>query len=337
MGGNRWLPSYRELLRRTDAPPGSSWGLFGPDDDLGTVNLLTPERAREAAGCVRTGERFNLDLRLDTFDPPLIPTRRPVRHNMFQSNPHHRDEYLDGLYTQVASQLDGLRHIGHPDHGFYNGADPDRLVPGDPLLGVQRCAEHGIVGRGVLVDVAGYLDGRGERIDHRTNQAIPIEVVDAAARAQGVDFHEGDILLLRFGFADFYLNELDGEQREELVKDFGCPGLAQTEDTVAWLWDNGFSIVAADNVALEAWPGNAPDSPFVTDVEKRGAYPKDRHTGTLHRVIIPLLGMPIGELWWLGELARACAADGRYECMVVASPLNLVGGAGSPANAVAIR
>lgn len=333
--GDRRLPSYAELLQRTDAPAGSAWGLFGPDDQLGTINLLTQERTREAAGCVRTGERFNLDLPLDAFTPPLIGTRHPVRHHMFRNNPHHRDEYLDSLYTQVSSQLDGLRHVGHPDHGFWGDADPERLVPGDPLLGIHHWADHGIVGRGVLVDVGRYLADRGEPIDYGTNQAITADVVDAAAREQGVEFREGDILLLRFGWVDHY-NGLSQGQREELVRDFRCPGLAQSHDTLAWLWDHRISVAAADNFSLEAWPLSG-DSPFVAEVEKRGEYERNRLTGMLHRLIIPLLGMPIGELWRLDDLARACAADRRYDCMVVVKPLNLTGGVGSPANALAIR
>lgn len=335
--GDRRLPTYAELLQRTDVPPGSAWGLFGPDDELGTVNFLTAQRARDAAACVRTGDRFNLDLPLDAFTPPLIHTRHPVEHHMFQSNPHHRDEYLDNLYTQVSSQIDGLRHMGHPDYGFWGDADPARLVPGDPLLGIHHWANHGIVGRGVLVDVGRYLDERGERIEYGTNQAITVDVVDAAAREQGVQFHEGDIALLRFGWIDYYLNELGQQEREDAVRGgLRCPGLAQSHDTLAWLWDHRFSIVVADNFALEAWPHRG-DSPFVAEVEKRGEYEKGRLTGMLHRLIIPLLGMPIGELWWLDDLARACAADGVHDCMVVAKPLNLIGGVGSPANAVAIR
>ena len=65
--------------------------------------------------------------------------------------------------------------------------------------------------------------------------------------------------------------------------------------------------------------------------------PTDGHTGLMHRAMIPLLGLAVGELWWLDDLAAACARDGRYESLVVASPLNLVGGVGTPANATAIR
>ncbi len=95
-------------------------------------------------------------------------------------------------------------------------------------------------------------------------------------------------------------------------------------------------MVATDNFAVEAWPA-APDSPFVTDAERSGAVPRSGHTGLLHRVLIPLLGMVLGELWELDTLAAVCAADGRWDSLVVATPLNLTGGAGSPSNAVAIR
>ena len=61
------VPSYRELMERTDAPPGSSWGIFGKDDDLGTLNFLTPEHRIRASELVRSGQTHSLDLPLDAF------------------------------------------------------------------------------------------------------------------------------------------------------------------------------------------------------------------------------------------------------------------------------
>lgn len=330
------FPSYRRLCERSDAPAGSAWGVFGPDDELGTLNHLTPERVLAATRLPRTGRTINLDLPLDAFDPALIPTRKPLRHHMFANNPYHRDEYVDGFYPQAGSQLDGLRHIGHPDFGFYGGADPATFTPDEPALGISRFAEHGIVGRGVLVDVARYLDAQGTPIDLDTNQAVPIDVVAKAADAQGVELRPGDILMIRFGWVRHHLLDRDAAARAAAVRAIHCPGLEQRHETVEWLWDNQFSVVAADNFALEAWPP-VPDSPFVSEAERDGRLPRSAHTGLLHRILIPLLGMVIGELWALDELADACAADGRYECLVTAKPLTLVGGAGSPANATAIR
>jgi kynurenine formamidase len=336
LGSDDAFPTYRELLARTDAPPGSAWGVFGPDDELGTLNHLTPERVRDGMACVRHGAVINLDLPLDAFSPSLIPTRKPLEHHMFASNDFHRDEYLDSLYTQNASQLDGLRHMGHPDYGFYNGYDPQRFDPGDPFLGVNRMADHGIVGRGVLVDIDRHLRRTGRSIDHDTNEAIGIDVIAEAVDAQGVELRPGDILMLRFGWIDYHLNQIDDQQRARNTNPIRCPGLAPDQATVAWLWDNRFSVVTTDNVAVEAWPAPG-TSPFVTDAERSGELPRGSHTGIMHRILIPLLGMVLGELWALDELAEACERDGVYDCMVVSKPLNLTGGAGSPANALAIR
>jgi kynurenine formamidase len=330
------LPSYADLLARTDgAPPGSAWGVWGQQDEVGTLNHLTPERAREAAHAVRTGARFNLDLPEPAFVPALTPTRKPMRHHLFGANEHHRDEWLDGFYPQVGSQIDGLRHFGHPDWGFYNGAEAERFVAGDPLLGVNRFADHGIVGRGVLIDVGRYLDACGEPIDHTTNHAIDVDVLDAAAAAQGVAVRPGDIVMIRTGWATHH-RALDADARARAVDPLRCPGLRQSRGTVGWLWDQRVALVATDTFAVEAWPA-VEDSPFVTEAERAGRLPRDRHTGLMHRVLIPLLGMPLGELWALDALADACAADGTYDCLVVAKPLNILGGVGSPANATAIR
>jgi kynurenine formamidase len=330
------FPSYRRLRERTDAPPGSAWGVFGPDDELGTLNHLTEQRTLAATRLPRTGQVVNLDLPLNAFDPALIPSRHPLSHHLFAGNPYHRDEYIDGFYPQAGSQIDGLRHIGHPDAGFYGGADPDRFTEGEPLLGVQRFAEHGIVGRGVLVDVERYLRDEGMPIDQDVDTAVPVDVVARAAKAQGTVLLPGDILMIRFGWVRHHLHSRDDAARTEAVQAIRCPGLAANHETAEWLWDNQFAVVAADNFALEAWPA-ASDSPLIADAERDGRVAPTRHTGLLHRVVIPLLGMVIGELWDLDALADACAADGVYECLLVAKPLMLVGGAGSPANAVAIR
>jgi kynurenine formamidase len=329
------LPTYAQLLARTDAPPGSAWGLFGADDQIGTLNLLTPERAAAGAQAVRTGRAYSLDLALDAFSPPLAPTRHTHTHFIFQRNPHHRDEWVNHLYTQISSQIDGLRHIGHPEHGFYNGADPTRFVPGDDLLGVQHLAEHTIAGRAVLVDVGRYCQAVDEPIDHRAGQPIPIEVVEAARRHQGVDIEPGDILLLRFGWIEWYREQATEDDRRRVATEQHHPGLLQDHATVEWLWDQQISLAAADNFALECWPPQ-PASPFFTRAE-RDHGTRDAHSGIMHRVLIPLLGMPIGELWNLDALAADCAADGRYTCLLTAAPLRLTGGVGSPANAVAIR
>jgi len=323
------------LLARKDAPPGSAWGLFGRDDQIGTLNLLSEEARASAAASVRDGQAFSLDLRSDTIWPSLAPTRKPLTHHIFQRNEFHRDEWLDGLFTQYSSQIDGLRHIGHPDYGFYNGYDPALFQSGTDLLGMQNFAAAPIAGRGVLIDVARYMDAQGTPIDHFAGQAIPIDVVEAARQAENIEIEPGDIVLLRFGWLDYYRRVASPDVKAHLVDQQFHPGLLQSHKTVAWLWDNRISLIAADNFALECWPPQ-PDSPFFTrdelDHGERGP-----HSGIMHRSIIPLLGMPIGELWDMDRLAEACAQDSRYSFLLTVAPLPIVGGVGSPSNAIAIR
>ncbi|WP_137389093.1 cyclase family protein [Rhodoligotrophos defluvii] len=333
---NKRFPSYAELRDRNDAPPRSAWGVFGAEDELGTLNFLTPQRVLDAIASVKTGEVINLNLPLEAFASPLSPTRKNFRHNIFANNPSHRDEYLDNFYPQASSHIDGLRHIGHPDFGFYNGADPAKFQPGEPLIGVNRFAERGIVGRGVLVDVDRFRKTQGRPIDHAGAERIPITDVAAAAADQGVEFRSGDILLLRIGWVHHHLRELTPEQRLAATQPLRVTGLLASEETVAWLWDNQFSMIAVDNFSVEAFPAQE-DSPFLTEAERRGEAPRTLYSGVMHNVLIPLLGFVLGELWNLDDLAARCAEDGRWDCLLVSSPLNLTGGAGSPANALAIR
>ncbi|CAH0158839.1 MULTISPECIES: cyclase family protein [Pseudomonas] len=329
------LPDYQALLNRSDAPPGSSWKLFGDNDQLGTLNFLSATSRRNGAESILTGQAFSLDLRSDAIAPSLAPTRKPITHHIFQRNDFHHDEWLDNFYTQYGSQIDGLRHIGHPEYGFYNGYDPKQFKPGTETLSMHHFTAAPIAGRGVLIDVARYLESQGTPIDQAGGEAISVQTLEAARMAQGVEIETGDIVLLRFGWLDYYRNHATDEARARLVSEQFHPGLLQSHDTVAWLWDNRISMIAADNFALECWPAK-PDSPFFTAAE-HAHESCSVHGGIMHRSIIPLLGMPIGELWDMESLASACDADGRYTFLITASPLPIVGGVGSPANAVAIR
>jgi kynurenine formamidase len=319
------LPSYEELSRRTDAPPGSAWGIFGPEDELGTVALLTPERIAAAAGLVRKGASFSLDYPVNAFDPPFSPLRSPARQVIFGRHDNHRDDYLDSFYLQSTSQIDGLRHQRHPEFGFYNGTADEAITVGTPTLGIQRWADKPIVGRGVLLDVQRTLARRGRTLDYAAGEAFGPDVLDLAAADAQIQLREGDILLVHTGWCGYYFNELDDAGRRALPSDVRSSGLAASREMLAWLWDHHFSVVASDTVAVESEPA-VPDSPFDYAF---------RHM--MHQDLIPLLGICLGELWRLDELAADCAQDGVYEFMVVAKPLDLVGGVGSPPNATALK
>jgi kynurenine formamidase len=330
-GSENRIPSYDEL-RSAGVPLGTAWHVFGPRDQLGTLNFLTPQRVLDALAIPRRGATFNLDYPINDFDPPPYGARDVPRHVIFSGNAFHFDDYLDGLYLQASSQIDALRHIGNPDLGFYGGVERESL--GDsPELGVQSASQRGIVGRGVLLDVERHLEHVGRPIVQSTNYMITADDLEQTSAAQAVEVRPGDILLIRTGWAGHYREVLTRDEREAVRADLHVPGLVQSHQTAAWLWDHQVSLVASDNTALEAFPPT-PDSPFR---EPDTMVPHTHNDGMLHRILIPLLGMALGELWALDELAADCARDGVYDFLLVSKPLNLIGGVGSPPNALAIK
>lgn len=314
--------TYEELCNRTDGPAGSAWGLFGTDDELGTVNFITPRCVTRAAGLVKRGAVFNLDCAINAFNPTWTE-RKPAKHTIFSRRPDARDDFVDSFYLQSTSQIDGLRHVRHPEHGFYNWTPDEEIAPYSPRLGVQRWAESGIVGRGVLLDVGRYLAAQGRPLDLTRADSFGVSVLDQTADAQNVEILSGDILLIRTGWLDHYFNVMTDEDRQALPGRLYGPGIVPSYESLAWLWDHQIAVVASDNPAVEAFPA-PPDSPFPMG-------------GLMHHDLIALLGMVLGELFALDDLADDCAEDGVYEFMVTAKVLNLVGGVGSPPNALAIK
>jgi kynurenine formamidase len=173
-----------------------------------------------------------------------------------------------------------------------------------------------MAGRGVLLDVARYRAQRGDPLDPRKTTDLTVEDLTRTADAEGVVVEVGDVLLIRTGWLGWYELESTPQDRTNFT---GAPGLAASDDVVEFLWDRHVAAVAADCASLEAWPHPATEEEF------------------LHFKLIPLLGMAIGELFYLEDLAADCAADGAYDCFITAAPLNKRGGIGSPANAVAIK
>jgi hypothetical protein len=155
---------------------------------------------------------------------------------------------------------------------------------------------------------------------HRTlrcDAADPITPADllGCIDAQGTPFEAGDVLLLRTGWVGWYRG-LDEGARAALPAALAAPGLEASEEMVRTIWDLHPAAIAADNPAVEVWP---PSGTFM------------------HRSLLPLLGIPLGELWDLEALAADCAADGTYDCLLTSAPLNVRGGVGSPPNALALR
>lgn len=313
------LPSFSELLARRDAPPGSAWGIFGAGDQIGTFNLLTPERVKAAAGLVRQGRLFPLNAPLDVISP-CAWRPSPIRHHLGGGGATGRDDYLDRFYLQGSSQWDGLRHTSHPQHRFYNGVSAEQVdsASGD-RLGVQNWAERGIAGRGVLLDVQRFLAQRGDPLDLESERPITPQLLDEIAEAHGVTIETGDILLLHTGWLAWYRTWPQSRKDALAWQSLSSPGLAPTQEMAGWIWDHHLAAVAADNLSVEAMPLHLEPERF------------------LHYWLQPMFGMAIGELWHLDDLASACAEDGNASFFLVSQPLNVRGGVGSPPNAVAIK
>ena len=299
------LPAFDELPVIPTAPAMSSWGVWRDHDVFGCLNLLGPERVLRGAQCIRTGQVFALNLDMELPDPPLF--RRSRFTHLGPPELGRNDDVLTDWNTQSSSQWDGFRHVAHPEHGHYAG------VVGEEH-GVHHWARRGIAGRAVLVDVGRYRQTIGDALRMDAAEPITREDVLAALAAQEVEVEPGDVLLLRTGWVGWY-RELDQGGRDALAADLAAPGLEPSEAICGLLWDLHIAAIGADNPAVELWPP----------------------TTFIHTILLPLLGIPLGELWDLEALAEDCARDRVYECFFTSAPLNLRSGVASPPNALAIK
>ncbi len=315
------LPTYREL---PPAPRGgrSAWGLFGADDNLGLINLLTPERIAAAASLVRRGRVFPLDLPLGSVNPALARSRGTPRHTVLHDpGSAGFDDLYDNFYPQCSSQWDSLGHVGYAPDEFYNGATEADVLAGTRNT-IDHWARHGIAGRAVLLDVSAAMTSAGLPYHPGESIAIGVEDLELARRRTGLTYQAGDILLLHTGFAAWYADQ-PLEVRRRLPARLAAPGLAHTEEVCEYLWDSHVAAIGCDTFAVEVWPADMS--------------PQAHPMGFLHHMLIGQFGMALGELWWLADLAADCAADGRYEAFLVSAPFHAPGGIGSPANAVAMK
>lgn len=315
------VPRYRELPLVADSGEHSSWGVFGPTDELGTVNFLTAEAIAAAAATVTAGEVVTMGLSLDQPAPPLAGERAPFCHEITRTR-SGGDDRLDGFFPQGSTQWDGLAHVRFREHGYYNGLSDADLDDG--RLGIDAIARHGIIGRGILVDVAEWSRRvAGHDLDPQRRHLVTPAELDAVLAWQRAEVRPGDVLVLRTGWLEWYA-ELDDSHRASLAGSLHngeggleCPGLSPGPATAEWLWDHRIAAMAADTPTVEALPVR-------------------RDQGFLHRRTLALLGMPIGEFWWLAEVAQAARRHRRHCFLLSASPWLLPRGVGSPVNPQAV-
>jgi len=294
-----------------------NWGRWGPDDQLGTLNLLTPERVWAAAGLVRSGRRVSMQIPINTTAGPDNPN--PAIH--FVTQGHDIDIGSNGVrfgldflgmacHGDCHSHMDALCHISY--RGLtYNGKPANEVLTskGATSLDVASIGEVGVVGRGVLLDLPRF---RGVKW-LEPGEAVTRAELEACEEAQGVRVGEGDIFVYRTGHHRRRLelgpwdNGPDGE---------GKAGLHV--DTIPWMHERGIAAFLPDG-----------DGEAVPSCVDGMVYP-------IHPLQIVAMGMCTADSLQLEDLAKACEEEGRFEFMVVGLPLRLPGGTGSPWNPIAI-
>ncbi|MCU1639721.1 MAG: cyclase family protein [Microbacteriaceae bacterium] len=292
----------------------SNWGRWGSDDELGTLNFLTPERRAAAAKLIEHGTTIPLGLDLNDKGPqPSGGIRENCVHVMTRTGESPPAPggflYLDDLvtlHTHAATQVDALSHVAY-DGYLYNGTSLTTVTEkGAGSLGIENL-RGSIQGRGVLLDLPEFFG-----VSHlEAGRVITVQELDACLAAQGVSTRAGDVLLIRTGWMKVFL--LDGDRQRYLG---AAPGIGL--DVAQWLHEKKIAFIASDNYAVEAVPG-----------ENEG------EEMPVHCVLVRDMGMPLGEMFNLEGLSQEAKRRARWEFFFTCQVLPITGGVGSPVAPVA--
>lgn len=298
-----------------------NWGRWGPDDEIGTLNHVTPEMVAGAARLVTAGRRISLGLPFDQNGPQsgALGRYNPI-HFMSRSGVDGyaglRDQFgIRGaddwimMPLQASTHWDALSHIFYQNE-MYNGYDIRNVSSGGAKKnGIEKVKDK-LAGRGVLLDVARW---RGVR-ELPGGFEVTGEVLEATAAGQGVEIRRGDFLLVRTG-------QMEARLEEKAWGDYAggdAPGFSFC--SAEWLHGREIAAVATDTWGCEVRPNNSP-----------GIYQP------WHWIVIPMMGLTMGENFYLKDLADDCAADGRYEFFLVGSTLAITGSVSGPTNPMAFK
>ncbi|KAJ5261029.1 hypothetical protein N7478_011624 [Penicillium angulare] len=311
-------PSFDSLPLQQDGPRGNAWGLFGDQDQLGKLNLLTPENTIAAAREITDGVRVSTDWALDSMAIPCFG-RSAFQHTVKNKAPRPVNDDVLTFNTQSSSQWDGFRHYGSKEGSYYNGCSLEDIQT-STRNGIHVWVENGgIVGRGVLLDYATWAEAKGVAVNCFTTQSIPLSTLQEVATSQNVSFRPGDILFIRTGWTRAY-EQLSAAECQQLA-DFKAPpviGVESSKEMLRWIWDEGFSAVAGDMPSFEAYPCQNPDY-------------------FLHEWLLAGWGLPIGELFDLERLSQECRKRDRWSFFFSSVPLKVPGGVAIAIVAVTVR
>jgi kynurenine formamidase len=351
-------PKTTASTRWKHRPPGSNWGDFGPNDQIGRLNLLTPQRVREGVAEVHEGLTFCLSLPLDypggnllnprRHPPVLRPTVRngKVNYNyrLADDNPLFTDLLSDDaviLHTQYSTQWDALCHVGQlfdadgdgtPEPRYYNG-----FRPGYDVEGPIDVSDAGAVGTvpakntayaralGIENMAAACVQGRGVMIDLHAHFGdahtyVGYDKLMRVMEADKVTVEPGDMVCLHTGFGQMIMDMKRQPDSHRLEN--SCTVLdGRDERLLQWVTESQLSVLVADNYAVEGMPA-------AEGVGNCAMVP-------LHELCLFKLGVHLGELWYLTPLANWLRAHKRSRFLLTAPPLRLPGAVGSPVTPIA--
>jgi kynurenine formamidase len=326
-------------------PEGSTWGDWGEDDQLGRLNLITSKKVLEGIAEVKIGKTFCISLPLVYPGGQVInkvrkpPQLFPVIRNGEPYYNYHWNKINSNLldigsddqvilFTQYSTQWDSLAHRGklYDVNGdgnlipvYYNGfrAGEDVVLNEDntscaKALGIENMAVHGVQGRGVLVDLfSEYREFPRKEVGYDDLMRI--------MEKDKVDVEKGDILCLWTGL-DQIIMRMKGKPDDSINK--ACAVLDGFDKKLLdWIVDSGVAAITSDNLAVEAVGKSIPEG-WDTNLP-------------LHELCLFKLGVHLGELWYLADLARWLRENGRSRFLLTAPPLRLKGAVGSPVTAIA--
>jgi kynurenine formamidase len=328
------VDSLSEFRRVADAV--RNWGRWGDSDELGTLNLIDDAKVTRAASLVRRGKVFPLGIEFGSSSPQGAFDFRPKPQHLMTidggddshyaqygsqwtnnpsaqqlsgfvgASPFRFNDDMIVMPLQAATQWDALSHVYY-DSQLYNGFPASSVTSAGAFhCGIDKVDVKGITTRGVLIDMVRYRN-----VDYLApgSDVTPEELDDAAAR-QGVTIERGDVVLVRTGWITQFRRT--GNPME--------PSSGLSWQVASWLHDHEVAAVAADNVMVESLESGV-EGMFLP----------------LHLLTLRDMGLMLGEFWFLDALADDCAEDGVYEFQLVAPPLRVTGGVGSPVNPIALK
>lgn len=316
----RNIPDLEVLL--ADSP--SNWGRWGSEDEVGALNYLGPEQVLSAVGLVRSGKVFTLQRLIgDPKGDPVWPGRTPAERTQildestwdqpdapsYSGGLHYADDKINA-FLQGSTQYDALGHVWYGGK-IWNGYDARTTIGGLDKASVEPIAQRGVVGRGVLVDMARYWG----KTNLEPAETFTHEDLMACAEKQGVEIRPRDILVVRTNFLRLFF-----ELGDKFYEGFCEPGLVYSPELVSWFQEMEIPNLVTDTIANEV----------TTD-------PNNGVALVLHNALMRNLGVTLTEIADLEALAGDCAEDGQYEFLYVAAPLKVHKGSGSPVNPVVIK